>query len=274
MNGLAELRPLSPVARSIIENTEDRRFSAHELAAGIASDPVLTAKMLRLANSAYDGFPRWITTARDAVVLLGFRAVRSTTLATCLIDAMPGSNHLDYGRFWRFSVSTAMVAEVLARSSGLAPEEAFTAGVLHEIGRLALDQHVPQGFAQAVRHAQLQRIELHEAERDVLGYTDAQLGAALCAHWNFPQALVDAVGQHMLEVSALPHPASLTAAVARARVFVRALGLDDGIEQAAAAPAAPEWSAPPLSVALDQAGGFDGPRRRLPRFGGGGLMAV
>ena len=263
---LSELRPLSPAARSIIEIAEDERFSAHELAAGIASDPVLTAKMLRLANSAYYGFPRRITTVRDAVVLLGFRTVRSTTLATCLIDAMPGSNSLDYERFWRFSVSTGMVAELLARSSGLPPEEAFTAGVLHNIGRLALDQQVPRGFEQSVQHALLQRIGLHEAERDVLGYDDAELGAALCERWSFPPSLIEAVGHYMLDASALPDATSLAAAVLRARMFVRAAGLDDGVEVASAEPAAAEWSAPPLSVALDQAGGMDGLLDRVAAF--------
>ena len=106
---------------------------------------------------------------------------------------MPGSNSLDYERFWRFSVSTGMVAELLARSSGLPPEEAFTAGVLHNIGRLALDQQVPRGFEQSVQHALLQRIGLHEAERDVLGYDDAELGAALCERWSFPPSLIEAV---------------------------------------------------------------------------------
>ena len=75
MGEIADLRPLSAVATNILEITEGDRFSAQELAQVLATDQALTAKMLRLANSAYYGFPRRINTVRDAVVLLGFRAV-------------------------------------------------------------------------------------------------------------------------------------------------------------------------------------------------------
>ncbi len=79
---ISELRPLPAVATSILQLTEHDRFSAHELASAIGADQALTAKLLRLANSAYYGFPRTIGSVRDAVVLLGFRTVRSTTLAS------------------------------------------------------------------------------------------------------------------------------------------------------------------------------------------------
>ncbi len=75
VNQIGELRPINAVATRILQLTESERFSAHELATVISSDQALTAKMLRLSNSAYYGFPRRITTVRDAVVLLGFRAV-------------------------------------------------------------------------------------------------------------------------------------------------------------------------------------------------------
>ena len=263
---LSELRPLNPVAQRIIALAEDERFSAHELAAVIASDAALTARMLKLANSAYYGFPRRISTVRDAVVLLGFRAVRATTLATCLIDAMPGGRVLDEAAFWRFSVSVGMLAELLARAEGVAPDEAFTAGVLHGIGRLALDQGLPDGLEHAVRHAQQHELTLLDAELDVLGYSDAQLGATLCERWALPAPLVEAVAGHMLDVERLPPEGSLTSVVVRARVFARSSGLSDGIEVAVKAPPRPEWAAPPLSVALDRAGGIEGVLGRVSAF--------
>ena len=81
-------------------------------------DPALTAKLLHLANSAYYGFARRISTVRDAVVLLGFRAVRSAALASSIIDALPGSTLVEPTQLWRFSVTVGMVAEVLARAHG------------------------------------------------------------------------------------------------------------------------------------------------------------
>lgn len=266
VNALSELRPLGAVAGRVLLLTESERFSAHELALVISSDQALTAKTLRLANSAYYGFPRRITTVRDAVVLLGFRAVRAATLATCLVDAMPGSNTLDYGEFWHFSLTVGTTAELLARAEGAHQDEAFTAGVLHNIGRLALDQFVPEGFAEAVSRSREHRLRMADAERAVLGYTDAQLGGALALHWNFPEALADAVRNHALDPRVLPEPASLTASVVRARLFVRSYGLPDGLERDEPCDQPAEWSLPPLSVALSRGGGIQGLLDRVEAF--------
>lgn len=263
---VTDLRPLPAVVPRILEITEGERFSAHELATLIANDQALTARLLRLANSAYYGFPRRISTVRDAVVLLGFRAVRSATLAACLVDVAPASNRLNYQQFWHFSVSVGMLAEVLARSEGVHQENAFTAGVLHNIGRLALDQYLPRAFEDAVHYAEMNDVPLTVAERAVLGYSDAELGGALALHWNFPQPLVDAVRNHELDPDALPDPRSLTAFVVRARLFARSYGLPDGIEAAEPGPPPSEWMVPPLSVHLDRAGGVDGIMEKVQAF--------
>ncbi|MSQ35864.1 MAG: HDOD domain-containing protein [Dehalococcoidia bacterium] len=159
VNQIGELRPIGAVATRILQLTESERFSAHELATVISSDQALTAKMLRLSNSAYYGFPRRITTVRDAVVLLGFRAVRSATLASCVIDAVPGSTHINYKTFWHFSVTVAMLAELLGRAHRAHQDEAFTAGIVHNIGRLALDQQAPQALQDALLLAKHHRAD-------------------------------------------------------------------------------------------------------------------
>jgi HD-like signal output (HDOD) protein len=85
---IADLHPMQVVGTRILEVTEGEQFSAHQLAQVISADQALTAKMLRVANSAYYSYPRRITTVRDAVVILGFRAVRSATLASCVMDTL------------------------------------------------------------------------------------------------------------------------------------------------------------------------------------------
>lgn len=263
---LAELRPLGATASQVLKLTADGRFSAHELASAIASDQALTAKTLRLANSAYYGFPRRITTVRDAVVLLGFRAVRAATVATCLVDAIPGSNTLDYTAFWHYSLTVGSTAELLSRAEANGQDEAFTAGVLHNVGRLALDQFVPDGFAESVYRSREHHMTLPDAERAVLGYTDAELGGALAEFWNFPPPLVDAVRNHALDPNALPDRRSLTAAVVRARLFVRSYGVPDGLDQLDASEPPEEWAVPPLSVALGRSGGIEGLLSRVDAF--------
>ena len=264
---VAELRPLPMVAVRVLEIAEGERFSAHELAQAIATDQALTSKVLRLSNSAYYGFPRRISTVRDAVVLLGFRAVRSATLASCVIDALPGGEVLDPVEAWRFSVTVGLLAEVMARATRLHQDEAFTAGVIHNIGRLALDQQRPRELAAARVLAAQREITIPEAQRAVLGFTDAELGGALALHWNFPADLAEAVAGHQLDVDHLPDPKSVTAQVIRARMFARASGITDGYEDRLTRDrAGREWAEPPVGPALAQSGGLDGILQKVAAF--------
>lgn len=253
---VADLRPLPQVAQRILA-LDEGTFSPQELAAIIATDQALTAKLLRLANSAYYGFARRITTSRDAVVLLGYRSVRNAALTSCLMQTAQSATNLDYDGFWQFSIATGILAEVLARAEGGDHEEAFTAGVLHRIGLLALDQGRPEQLQQALTMHERLGITPYEAEQRVFGFTDAELGGALAIHWNFPESLAAAVRDHAAPLDALPDTKSLTACVLRARMFVRAYGLPDGIAPASEPTDAPEeWAHPPLSTALTQSGGM------------------
>ena len=263
---IAELRPLRQSAVRVLALTEGERFSAQELAGAISADAVLSAKMLRLANSAYYGFPRKITTIRDAIVLLGFRAVRSAVLAAGMIEVLPGSNALDYERFWQFSVTVGMLAEIQARAIGRHLDVAFTAGVVHNIGRLALDQHRSSAFGE-VLHLAGQGVSVVEAERRVLGFTEADLGGALALRWNFPDELVDAVANHALELKQLSDQQSLTACVVRARLFAHSLGVTDGV--ASERPESDDdsrWIDPSVSAVLKEGGGVDGVMERVDSF--------
>lgn len=253
---VADLRPLPQVAQRIL-GLDEGTFSAHELAAIIATDQALTAKLLRLSNSAYYGFARRITTARDAVVLLGYRSVRNAALTSCLMQTAQTATNIDYEAFWQCSIATGILAEVLARAEGAQHEEAFTAGVLHRIGLLALDQARPEPLYQALTIHRQTGVTAYEAERQVFGFTDADLGGALALHWSFPPSLAAAVRDHARPLDTLPDPKSLAACVLRARMFVRAYGLPDGVSPGSEPTAVPEeWERPPLSVALRQNGGM------------------
>ena len=263
---IAELRPLPAVATSILRLTEHDRFSAHELASAITADQALTAKLLRLANSAYYGFPREIGTVRDAVVLLGFRTVRATTLASCVIGTLSEANHLDYESFWHFSVSTGMLAEMLARTEGVHQDSAFTAGVLHNVGLLALDQQRPELLGASLEQARDEKTTLREAQRALLGFTDGELGGAVASRWQFPPELVAAIRDHARPLDELPDRRSLTAFVLRARLLVRSHGVSDGIDHPERAELPEEWTAPPLSVTLKRSGGMDGVLEKVDAF--------
>lgn len=263
---VSELRPLPAVAVRVLEIAENEQFSAHELAQAVSPDPALTAKVLRLANSAYYGFPRRISTVRDAVVLLGFRAVRSATLAACVIETLPGGRSTDERQFWQFSVTVGMLAEVLARSTHRFSDEAFTAGVLHNIGRLALDHHRPEQFRRATTLARQEGITVAQAEESVLGFTDAEFGGALAMHWNFPELLVEAVTDHQRCGSELKDPGSLAGLVIQAREFAHSHGVTDGVDEPSRVIPAREWTIPPVAPVLQQGGGMDGLLQRAGVF--------
>lgn len=255
---------LSPAALRLLAVGEFERFSGHELSQVIASDSTLTAHVLHLANSEFYGFPRRIATARDAVVFLGFRAVRSAALACCIAEALPvpPSDVLDRRVAWRFSVTVGLLAEVRARAEGEYTDMAFIAGVLQGIGRLALAEQRPQQFRESVETARREGISVAEAQQRLMGYTDANLGRAIVNSWGFPESLVDAAGA----VGDIP-PArgSLACIVREARAYALARGETDGADTRRDAPE-PLWESLRVSASLEQAGGWRGILNRADLF--------
>ncbi len=203
-----DLPPLPAVAAKVMGMAEDDRTSAMDLAQVLATDQALTAKLIRISNSAYYGFARRISTVREAVVMLGFKQVRQVAVGASMMNTFKRSgvdDGFDLDLFWGHSVGVAVAAEALARKTlGAKPEDAFTAGILHDIGRLVLRQVLPQEFSQAISIARTGEISLHDAELEVTGYAHDEIGQALGERWKFPGHLVDAVRCH--------HDDSLTAA--------------------------------------------------------------
>jgi putative nucleotidyltransferase with HDIG domain len=179
---------------------EDDRTSAMDLAQVLSTDQALTAKLIRISNSAYYGFARRISTVREAVVMLGFKQVRQVSVGASMMNAFKrtGVNDgFDLDLFWGHSVAVAVAAEAMAKKTlGAKPEDAFTAGILHDIGRLVLRQVLPEKFGEAVQLARMGECPLHEAELLVTGYAHDEIGQALGERWKFPGHLVDAVRCH------------------------------------------------------------------------------
>jgi HD-like signal output (HDOD) protein len=257
-----ELSPLPRIAARIVQMSEDSRFSAQDLATTITTDQALTLKILRLANSAFYGLPKRISSVRESIVLLGFREVRASALAACVIDAAEPTTHLDYQLFWLNSTIIAMLSEVLAKAEQRGQDEAFTAGLLHNIGLLALDQHRPEFLGRTIKLARTSGLTIHEAELQVLGFTDADVGAAIAKASNFPPLLCDAVAHHAVSLRMLPDATELDALVVRARRYARANGITDGVNDSTPLTADSEWMIPPLLAELEHQGGIDGLRQR------------
>ena len=234
LNQVEDLPPLPAVASRVMGMADDDKTSAMELAQVLSTDQALTAKLIRLSNSAYYGFARRVSTVREAVVMLGFMQVRQVAVGASLINTFKkgGPNDaFNLDLFWGHSVAVAVAAENLAKKTRAArPEDAFTAGILHDIGRLVLRQTMPVEFMQAVELARATGMPLHEAELELTGYAHDELGRALGERWKFPAHMVEAVRCHHDE-RMTPENDGLAGVIAQSNRLVLHYGLYCGYDR-------------------------------------------
>ena len=167
----------------------------------ISRDAGMTAKMLQLVNSAFFGSPRRMTNVVEAITMLGLDTVRALVLTfnvfeQCNTPMLPGFSS---EALWQHSLMVGKLAKQIAVAEGSDRrlcEDAYTAGLLHDAGKLALVVHLPIPYAEALTVAQKEKIPLVEAETIVLGATHAEVGAYLMGLWGLPAAIVEALAFH------------------------------------------------------------------------------
>jgi len=186
--------PTAPkVVQVLISSFNDEHVTVDDVARKLAVDPVLSAKLLRLANSAYYRVSRSVSTVHDAVMMLGFVTVRTLVISSGLVNGFKSAPGLDLKQFWRYSLNTSVAAKWLAQQADENPELAFTVGMMHAIGQLVIHAGMPeqaQLLDKAVNPMDTCRLD---AERNSFGYDYAEVGAELSARWKFPDAFSDAI---------------------------------------------------------------------------------
>lgn len=197
---VADLPAMSSSISEVIAACDDPEITVGRISQVILRDQSLTAGILRLANSAFYGHSRQVTTISDASLLLGFSTIKSLAISThtsrLLAGALPGYG-LQRGELWQHSVAVAFTARRLAIEVRVEPvEEAFVAGLLHDIGKLILSSRMEDAFDEVVALAEERRVPLHEVENELLGFDHAELGAQVAAVWNFPPELEEAIRYH------------------------------------------------------------------------------
>ena len=168
----------------------DPKTDAADFEAVIRPDPALTANLLRMANSAYFGLSREVTSVRQAITLLGIKRVyevaSSVTFSRMLPDRLPGYE-IEAKQFWLHCVAVAALAERLADElEGKAPEFIFTAGLLHDMGKLAIGSFLMDSSEEIFGRVREGSMDFASAEKFVLGMDHADVGADLAEHWNLP----------------------------------------------------------------------------------------
>jgi putative nucleotidyltransferase with HDIG domain len=247
----ARVSSLPVLPQAVIEALRALRSdqaSADDCAERISRDQALTARTLRLANSAFYGMPGRVATIRHAHDVLGRRTLGAllTTAAVSTQFSHCSGPGFDFESFWRHALGTAVAAQALALETGADDEQAFIAGLLHDIGRLALAAYFAESLAGAVQFARARDMPLVLAERQLLGVDHAEVGAMIAAHWHFPIVVVAAILDHhgpgqRGAASAPTSVSTLTELVHLADAIVHALDLNGADDEAVPTLSAAAW---------------------------------
>jgi len=225
---------LPTLPRTVLKITElvnDPKSSARDLARVITDDQVLTARLLKLVNSSFYGFPQRISTVTAAIVLLGFDAIRNLLLTTSVFDLFANRNRQKkqvQERFWDHSLGCAVGAKVIGnylRHDKV--EELFVSGLLHDIGKIVEMMYLPDEFTRVAATVNRKKILMISAENNVLGYNHADIGKLLAEKWNLPVKLVQVIAHHHQPANAGSF-ATEAAIVHLADIFCRALNMGHG----------------------------------------------
>ena len=188
--------PMRPgAAQRVLHMLEDPDLSADDLARVIETDPALSARILRLANSPFFGLGGTVSSASRAVIVLGLSVVRSLAVSTAagLFDAR--ARQLPQG-FWDHAVAVAAGSGVVALHLGVPKSDAFSAGLLHDIGEVLIDRHAPDRAATVRRNAQGDIRKRIAMEQHAFGGDHGEIGATVLATWQLPKAFVDSLRWH------------------------------------------------------------------------------
>ncbi len=200
IQNIQDLPTLSTVITKMVEMLDSQEASPKELADLIAQDQSILSAILKLVNSAFYGFPRKITSVHQAVVILGFSTVKSIALGASIFKSKPRKGEkdvFDRNALWIHSLGVATASKLIAQKIGHADaDEAFVAGLLHDVGKVVFDTQFPAEFREVVEKAEDENILLLEAEREILGLDHAEAGQILLFKWQLPLPVVNAVGFH------------------------------------------------------------------------------
>ncbi len=195
--GVVELASPPEIYQRITQLMDSPTSNAADFGEVIEQDPGLTARLLKLVNSAYFGNGSEISTVQRAIAVLGMRELHDLVLATSMLEVFDGlpNNIINMHSFWRGSLHCALLVKLLA---ALHPqrdqlESVFVAGLLHEVGHLVMYRKLPEISREAIFRHQYTGVELHEAERQVFGFDYAAVGGALMRAWKLPLVLQEAI---------------------------------------------------------------------------------
>ncbi len=194
----AEHLPEIPhVMQEVIASLRNEDVAIAELAAIVGNDQVISAKVLRLANSSYYGIGRKVGSIRDAVTLIGLNAFRNLVLASSLVSVFTKVEGFDLPSFWRHNMLVANLADVIGRDLRLSRDTLFSAGLMHSIGQLLIYISFPESAKSIIEACKgISPREQRAIEQNQLGMDHFEVGMELAKRWNFPESLQSIIGHY------------------------------------------------------------------------------
>jgi putative nucleotidyltransferase with HDIG domain len=224
VRNISELPTLPQVVTVILSLIDSPDSSAEDINKVMEKDPSLVGKILKLVNSAYYGLPNKVNSVRQAIVILGFSTVKSLAISASVFDMFDSSRETGFDReqFWTHSIGCGCVSRLVGnREAGVDQETSFVVGLLHDIGKMVLDQYAPREFDTIIQLARARSLSFYDAEREVLQDTNhAEIGAWVAEQWKLSEELTEAIRHHH-EVGGLEdHSTAVLAAVCRFSNFI------------------------------------------------------
>jgi putative nucleotidyltransferase with HDIG domain len=201
---LQDIRTLPVVAMKVNDLINDPHSSSADIAEVLKKDQVLTAKILRLVNSSYYAIPGGVTDVQRALAFLGFNTLAQLVLGISVYSVFSDSekDHFSIPEFWRHALATAVCSEMLAKRLKLPkPEEAFTCGLLHDVGKLVLNEIDPGMLKRIVTETRSRSCSFVDVERELDVPGHAFIGEVIATRWGLPQSIRLAIRYHHFDVS-------------------------------------------------------------------------
>ncbi len=200
VRNIRNLPTLPTVVTRILEAAQDKSANAKQVAEIVSNDQSISAKVLQLANSAFYGFSRQITTITQTVVILGFDTVRSLALSVSTFNTLSQNleeSNFDRGGFWLHSIGCGVATRPIAKKLGIRDAGTlFVAGILHDLGKVILDNYFREPYELAVQKMKSERRAAHEVEMEIMNIDHAEVGGWLASRWHFPPSLIVPVQYH------------------------------------------------------------------------------
>jgi putative nucleotidyltransferase with HDIG domain len=200
IQSVAQLRPMPGNVTRVLKEVDRSDISIGTLSGLISLDQALAALVLQMSNSAALGYSRTCSTVYDAVMHIGLSRLKTILFASTTTDMMKrglSGYRLGEGELWHHSLVTAVAAEWLAQALRYPnPEEAYVSGLLHDMGKLLLDQFILKNYSIIVDFVERYQLPLWQVEEKLIGIDHARVGGLMAEHWNFPITLVDAIRFH------------------------------------------------------------------------------